>query len=350
MKKQTNSEMNNNIKSSETQPTKKKKKIKVSTIIIIVLVILFLFSCIGNSENSETSTSTAPDTAEIGSTEEKEEKAVVKEDKKQPIEQEEAENVDKSLDTGEVQKENVTDHSLRYVGDEMELYDAESGILLFIARIEEIGILYDKYALKDVLYMNLDITNESKDIKSFYNNAFSLYIDDYQVQNDTNQWVLSDSFDSVIDINPGRKAKFLYCTVLPDDYKMADNIELECAGGAYKIAIVKDGERIMGNKASTINDDENVDGEYIGTYMYSGRGSNTVIEIDDNTVTFILTSGTVVQGAILPSEIPTYIQVSVEGETVCGIEFAEDGQTFELSISSYDDSFLSEYDEGTYQK
>lgn len=251
-------------------------------------------------------------------------------------------NTSESTNNEETKTASSVDDSLRYIGDEMELFSAESGKKLFTATIDNVYIIYDESIRKDVLAMNLDVKNESDETETFYNDAFSLYIDDYQIQNDTGMVALRDSFDSVIDINPGRMAKFLYCTVLPDGYESADNIELECAGGAYKIVIVKDGEWMLGSETATnaANLDSNV---YIDYQMDEVSDIVLVRIITDrntgeNTVNLMYYDEVEYTGKVLPAGNRSY-QVESDDGWSGTIRFVAANQ---LEFSS-EDAGVSEY-------
>ena len=242
MKNQNNKEMKHNIESNEVKPTK--KKIKISTIIIIVLVVLLLFSCVGSMGDSGTSTSSMANgtTAEDNSSEKKKEETEDEETEEPELEHEKVEE-EQSTKQAEMAGEQPFDDEHLYVGF-YGLY--ASGLLLKISDVYiEVNDAYQQAILK----VDLELENTTDDAvlgMSCYD--FSIYIDDYQVQIDTGYMKENDYETVSTEVNPGRKTKFVFGTVLPGNYINAEKIEVEIPGYTKTVLVKDNGVYLYGQK------------------------------------------------------------------------------------------------------
>lgn len=246
MKKQNDDETNNSIDVNESKPTK--KRLKTSTIIIIVLAMMLLFSCVsslGSLGSSSSSTSSSTTTTEDKEPEDKKEEAKAEEPKEEPepeakeIEEEEP-NVE-LMDEGPSIQEKDSSHF--YIGDTINY---ESGT---VVTITDVGIIPSNHYDVPVLWMDMEIDNQSGETDTWYSQEFSVYVDDYQVETSPVSIDANDDFDPFeTSINPGRKAKFKFTSKLPSDYDSAGKIEIECPGSAKTILVKDNGVYLYGRE------------------------------------------------------------------------------------------------------
>lgn len=143
----------------------------------------------------------------------------------------------------EDQKEesDVIDNNHYYIGDHIEY---ESGLVIIL---EEAGIVIDILG-EPAVYIDMELDNSaSTDYASMYVDDFSIYIDDYQVSTKYTQLEFNDS-NGFIEVNAGRKAKYVFRSTLPDDYDNASKIEVELPGSSKSILIKENGVYFYGQK------------------------------------------------------------------------------------------------------
>lgn len=258
MKKQNDDKTNSSIDVNETK-SPKKKRLKVSTIVIIVLVMMLLFSCIGNiagSGSSSSSTSSSIKTTEDKELEEKKEEAEVEDPEEEQEPEPEVEDAEEEQQAEPIEEEN---NDYIHVGDTIGYSNGS----MYVA---DAGIVYNM-TNQPILFVEVEADNTSDGVLTIGNDDFSLYIDDYQVDVAIGYRSLEEmSSHSIVEINPGRKAKYVFRAVLPSDYDNASKIEVEFPDRANKPLLIKDNGVYLYGRKDVVMEEDTSDTEEGGLY------------------------------------------------------------------------------------
>ena len=244
-------------------------------------------------------------TAETEVVEEKEKlqepEAAEDKEMKQPEKQEEAED-EKAVQTG-VSYYKVGDTISRVWTDD----SADGSIDMLIT---DMGLDHNQYD-KDLLYVSLEITNSmSKPALVAPDSDFNLYVDDYQYDTtsaETRAELLSfESEDSLIEgveVNPGRKAKYTFRTVVTEEQINGQTIELELFEGEL-VLFKKDGEWLCDSVESDTAGFEGTELEGMEMAdmkegVYVSAESDTVITFKDGLVSVQFSDGYDFDGGVI---------------------------------------------------
>lgn len=277
-------------KEKETSEGKKKHPV-LKGIAIAAVVFIVLCMVIPDSDNED---GDAVETEVVEENEElREPEAAEDKEMKQPEKQEEAEE----------EKAVQTDVSYYKVGDiisQVWTDDPDDGSIDML--ITDMGLDHNQYD-KDLLYVSLEITNStSKPALVAPDSDFNLYVDDYQYDTtsaETRAELLSfESEDSLIggvEVNPGRKAKYTFRTVVTEEQINGQTIELELFEGEL-VLFKKDGEWLCDSSESDSADFEGTELEGMDTIdmkegTYVSAESDTVITFRDGLVSVQFSDG-----------------------------------------------------------
>lgn len=149
-----------------------------------------------------------------------------------------------------------------YIGDTIK-YTSGLEITLINA-----GILQNQI-YEPVLYLEMELYNGSNEEGGLSNSEFSLYIDDYQVNVTPTVLNTTEAMDAVsyqIELNPGRKAKYTFRTILLSEYDNASKIEIELPGSTKTVLVKDNGVYLNGIRPEDYVDnslDESLYGDHV---------------------------------------------------------------------------------------
>lgn len=243
MEKQTNNDMTPNIGVNEAKPPNTKKS---KNFLIIAVLAMLLVAC--GSEPTPTVTT------------EKEEIIVEEttiEDTKPEDEEDVPEQVDEEVfeDTNTLETVSTDNlmigSSIQYTVGKLTILDA--GIV--INHPNDFGT---------VLYMETELENTSDEAIILTNDDFVVYIDDYQVTLEIGYRDMNDysTGTSYIEVNPGRKAKYVFRVSLPNEYFDAEKVEFGFPGTQQTLFIKENGSYIWEQSSQTEHDADGIIGEY----------------------------------------------------------------------------------------
>lgn len=314
---------------------KERKKFKPSTIIIVVLLMIIfvmMFSS-GGSNSSQTSTD---ETVTSDTSDKKEEVATVS-SKTEDVKDESpvVEDVNDGVSVSDEQMETIG-------GDYIQIGDTTIAERYLYMTPTDAYIGSDASG-KVAVFVIFDLENTSENGNATIRNTdFHLYVDDYQVQP---VWTMAAedvaNASAFIVLDPGRKGTYKFVSTLPEGTDYSNKVEVSLPNG--KLILVTDNSADVSYNYS--DNSESGMTVYEGSYYPDNGNWGDVIEINGDTVYFYIGSSQE-SGKILLSELPTFIQVEVDGSTECGLEFSYDYSEFKLT--SYGDYFKG-YDD-TYRK
>lgn len=241
MEKQTNNDMTPNIRVNEAKPLKMKRS---KGFLIITVLAMLLVAC--GSEPTPTVTT------------EKEEITVEEttiEDTKHEDEEDIPEQVDEEVfeDTNTletVSTDNLTiGSSIQYTVGKLTILDA--------------GIATNDFGT--TLYMETELENTSDEAITLTNDDFVVYIDDYQVTLEIGYRDMDDysAGTSYIEVNPGRKAKYVFRVSLPNEYTNAEKIEFGFPRTQQTLFVKENSAYIWEQQSSEVEHDaDGIIGEY----------------------------------------------------------------------------------------
>lgn len=132
--------------------------------------------------------------------------------------------------------------SYYHVGDMISYNDGAK------VTIGNVGILQNQIYVM-VLYMEMEIENASDETFDLGNGNFTLYIDDYQIETIATTLNADDTMQTdSVSVNPGRKGRCIFRTVLPDDYDNSSKIEIGFPGTTKTLLVKDDGVYLYGQK------------------------------------------------------------------------------------------------------
>lgn len=266
MEKQNDNGTNNKIDVNQAKPPKKRK---TSTIIIIVLVVFLLFSCVadmGGSDSSSSSTASST-TTEDKSSGEKEEETVEPEDEEEVEEADAIEDAQTDNTNGEegdpgdigwddsdyvynpFSYDPATDDTYKWIGDTLHLQSQDNPDAGTVnVTITNCGILTNPLD-ESVVYVDIEIENNSTANLTFYGSDMTAYVDDYQITSSSYTMIdLNDATYGTVDVSAGRKAKTTLRAQLPSDYYKADKVDVDLFDTGNVVIIKDEGYNVYGRR------------------------------------------------------------------------------------------------------
>lgn len=257
MKNQTNNEMVPNIEVNDARPKKKKGKVFV----IIAIVVVLLISCgimLGGDDSSTTTVNT--EEAKSESTEDKEELNEVETEVTEEPEETEQESW---IETDGDETESIIPNGNYYHVGDLISYNGGAEVT-----IGNVGIVQNQLYYM-VLYMETEIENASDETFILGNDNFTLYIDDYQIETTYTALNMNDSIPTYsVSVNPGRKGRYTFRTVIPDDYDNSSKIEIGFPGTTQTLLVKDDGVYLYGQSEVPAGNTEAGTGSGLDESMY----------------------------------------------------------------------------------
>lgn len=241
MEKQTSIEMNQNVEVSRTKSPMKKR----SRVFLIISVFVMLLVACGSEPAPAVTTEKEKTTAEEASIE-------IAEPEEELPEQVEDEVYEDPVILETVSDDNLTiGSSIQYTVGKLTILDA--GI-----------VINDPNDFGTVLYMETELENTSDEAITLTNDDFVVYIDDYQVTLEIGYRDMNDysTGTSYIEVNPGRKAKYVFRVSLPNEYFDAKKVEFGFPGTQQTLFIKENGSYIWEQSSQAEHDADGIIGEY----------------------------------------------------------------------------------------
>lgn len=243
MENQTIKQMDPNIELNEAKPPKTKKS---KDYLIIAVLAMLLVAC--GSEPTPTVT-TEKEEIIVEETTIEDTKPEDEEDVPEQVDEEVFEDTN-TLET--VSTDNLTiGSSIQYTVGKLTILDA--GI-----------VINDPNDFGTVLYMETELENTSDEAITLTNDDFVVYIDDYQVTLEIGYRDMNDysTGTSYIEVNPGRKAKYVFRVSLPNEYFDAEKVEFGFPGTQQTLFIKENGSYIWEQSSQAEHDADGIIGEY----------------------------------------------------------------------------------------
>lgn len=271
----------------------KKKHPVLKGMVIAAVAFIVLCMVIPDGDNEDGVAAEKEVSVENRELQELEAEAAEDKEMKQPEKQEETEE-EKDVQTG-VGYYKVGDTISQVWAD-----DPDDGSIDML--ITDMGLDHNQYD-KDLLYVSLEITNStSKPALVAPGSDFNLYVDDYQYDTtsaETRSELLSfESEDFLIggvEVNPGRKAKYTFRTVVTEEQINGQTIELELFDGEL-VLLKKDGEWLCDSgKSDTVRFEgtelEGMETTDMKEGTYVSAESDTVVTFRDGLVSVQFSDG-----------------------------------------------------------